>query len=131
MYMNDSSTLGNARLEFNAQLSTCILDVDDVKYVINYDYPNSSEDYIHRIGRTGRSDQTGTAYTFFTPNNSRQAKDLVNVLQEARQEVNPELSKMAMRGGGGGGNWRGNNSWGYQRNRNFGGSNSHKKFNHY
>ncbi|KAG8276281.1 putative ATP-dependent RNA helicase ddx17 [Homalodisca vitripennis] len=107
------------------------LDVDDVKYVINYDYPNSSEDYIHRIGRTGRSDQTGTAYTFFTPNNSRQAKDLVNVLQEARQEVDPELNKMAMRGGGGGGNWRGNNKWGYQRNRNFGGSNSHKKFNEY
>lgn len=85
-----------------------VLDVDDVKYVINYDYPNSSEDYIHRIGRTGRCDQTGTAYTFFTPSNSRQARDLVNVLTEANQEVNPELSKLAMRGGGGGGgNWRG------------------------
>ena len=31
------------------------LDVDDVKFVINYDYPNNSEDYIHRIGRTGKS----------------------------------------------------------------------------
>jgi len=112
------------------------LDVDDVKYVINYDYPNSSEDYIHRIGRTGRSDQTGTAYTFFTPNNSKQARDLINVLTEANQEVDPELSKLAMRGGGGGGgNWRGRNQWGYQRNnnnRNFGGrERSHQKFNDY
>ena len=32
------------------------LHVDDVKFVINYDYPNNSEDYIHRIGRTGRKD---------------------------------------------------------------------------
>lgn len=62
-----------------------MLDVDGIKYVINYDYPNSSEDYIHRIGRTGRSDTTGTSYAFFTPNNSRQSKDLVSVLQEANQ----------------------------------------------
>lgn len=60
-------------------------DVDGIKYVINYDYPNSSEDYIHRIGRTGRSDTTGTSYAFFTPTNFRQAKDLVSVLKEANQ----------------------------------------------
>lgn len=61
------------------------LDVEGIKYVVNFDYPNSSEDYIHRIGRTGRSDSTGTSYAFFTPNNSRQAKDLVSVLKEANQ----------------------------------------------
>ena len=43
------------------------LDVDDVKFVINYDYPNNSEDYIHRIGRTGRKGRTGTSYTLFSP----------------------------------------------------------------
>lgn len=53
--------------------------------MINYDYPNSSEDYIHRIGRTARSDTTGTSYAFFTPGNFRQAKDLVSVLNEANQ----------------------------------------------
>lgn len=62
-----------------------ITDVDGIKYVINFDYPNSSEDYIHRIGRTGRSKAKGTSYAFFTPSNSRQAKDLVSVLQEANQ----------------------------------------------
>ncbi|XP_026275396.1 ATP-dependent RNA helicase p62 isoform X1 [Frankliniella occidentalis] len=79
------------------------LDVDDVKFVVNYDYPSNSEDYIHRIGRTGRSSKTGTSYAFFTQENSRQARDLVNVLKEANQVVSAELEGMASRGGGGGG----------------------------
>ncbi|KAJ1531472.1 hypothetical protein ONE63_000147 [Megalurothrips usitatus] len=83
------------------------LDVDDVKFVVNYDYPNNSEDYIHRIGRTGRSTKTGTSYAFFTHENSKQARDLVNVLREANQVVAPELEQMASRGGGGGGGFRG------------------------
>ena len=67
------------------------LDVDDVKFVINYDYPNNSEDYIHRIGRTGRKDTTGTAYTLFTSGNGAKAKDLISVLSEAKQVVNPKV----------------------------------------
>ncbi|KAF7992608.1 hypothetical protein HCN44_004952 [Aphidius gifuensis] len=91
------------------------LDVDDVKYVINFDYPSSSEDYIHRIGRTGRSSSTGTSYAFFTPQNSRQAKDLVNVLTEAKQVINPKLAELAQRGGGGSGSggYGARNRWGY------------------
>lgn len=85
------------------------LDVEGIKYVINYDYPNSSEDYIHRIGRTGRSQSTGTSYAFFTPSNFRQAKDLVSVLQEANQIINPKLSELASRGGG----YSGKGRWGY------------------
>uniref|UniRef100_A0A8C2WS66 RNA helicase n=2 Tax=Cyclopterus lumpus TaxID=8103 RepID=A0A8C2WS66_CYCLU len=81
------------------------LDVEDIKFVINYDYPNSSEDYVHRIGRTARSSNKGTAYTFFTPGNLRQARDLVRVLAEARQAINPKLLQFVEsgRGGGGGG----------------------------
>lgn len=71
------------------------LDVEDVKNVINYDYPNSSEDYIHRIGRTGRCEQAGTAYTFFTPSNARQARELISVLQEAGQVSPNELLELA------------------------------------
>lgn len=70
-------------------------DVDDVKYVINFDYPSSSEDYIHRIGRTGRKHQTGTAYAFFTTQNMKHASDLIEVLREAGQSINPRLSEMA------------------------------------
>ncbi|XP_031834067.1 uncharacterized protein LOC116427636 isoform X2 [Nomia melanderi] len=71
------------------------LDVEDVKYVINFDYPNSSEDYIHRIGRTGRCQSAGTAYAYFTPNNARQAKELISVLEEAGQVINPQLADLA------------------------------------
>lgn len=79
-------------------------DVEDIKFVINFDYPNCSEDYVHRIGRTGRSTNTGTAYTFFTPRNAKQASDLVNVLREAKQVISPKLlqleeSSKGMRGG--------------------------------
>ncbi len=70
-----------------------------MKYVINYDFPNTSEDYIHRIGRTGRCSQTGTSYAFFTRNNSRLARDIIDVLKEANQEINPALLQMS--GGGG------------------------------
>lgn len=41
-------------------------DVRNITHVINYDYPNNSEDYIHRIGRTGRAGAKGTAITLFT-----------------------------------------------------------------
>lgn len=61
------------------------LNVDGIKFVINFDYPNNSEDYIHRIGRTGRSDTLGSSFTFFTKQNARQAKDLISVLHEANQ----------------------------------------------
>lgn len=44
----------------------------------------------------------GTAYTLFTPGNSAKAKDLVDVLQEAKQTVNPKLVEMAQCGGFGG-----------------------------
>lgn len=40
------------------------IDIDDVSLIVNYDVPNNPEDYIHRVGRTGRYDKTGTAITF-------------------------------------------------------------------
>lgn len=70
-----------------------------MKFVINYDYPSNSEDYVHRIGRTGRSQKTGTAYTLFTVQNAAKANDLIAVLQEANQVVNPRLFDLAKAGG--------------------------------
>lgn len=69
--------------------------MEDVKFVINYDYPNNSEDYVHRIGRTGRSKRTGTAYTLFTAKNAPKARDLIAVLEEANQMVNPKLLELS------------------------------------
>lgn len=70
------------------------LDVDDIKYVINFDYPNCSKDYVHRIGRTGRCSRSGTAHTFFTPSDGNQADDLMAVLKEANQTISPELMQL-------------------------------------
>ncbi|KAI1154933.1 RNA helicase [Nemania diffusa] len=88
------------------------IDVRNITHVINYDYPNNSEDYIHRIGRTGRAGAKGTAITFFTTDNSKQARDLVGVLQEAKQQVDPRLAEMARYGGGGGGGRYGGRGYG-------------------
>uniref|UniRef100_A0A6Q2Y8R6 RNA helicase n=1 Tax=Esox lucius TaxID=8010 RepID=A0A6Q2Y8R6_ESOLU len=85
---------GKAPILIATDVASRGLDVEDIKFVINYDYPNSSEDYVHRIGRTARSTNKGTAYTFFTPGNLRQARDLVKVLEEARQAINPKLLQL-------------------------------------
>jgi ATP-dependent RNA helicase DBP3 len=45
------------------------LDIPDVEVVINYSYPLTTEDYVHRIGRTGRAGKKGVAHTFFTQQN--------------------------------------------------------------
>merc|ERR1712166_1081194 len=81
------------------------LDVKDIKYVINYDFPGSIEDYIHRVGRTGRAGATGSSYTFFTSDKAKHAGDLIKVLREASQPVPAELEKLAGGGGGGGRKW--------------------------
>lgn len=84
------------RPHFYHKLNSTSTDIDDVKFVVNYDYPSNSEDYIHRIGRTGRSNNTGTAYTLFTPTNGAKANDLINVLREAKQTINPKLLELGM-----------------------------------
>ncbi|XP_037817911.1 ATP-dependent RNA helicase dbp2 [Lucilia sericata] len=103
------------------------LDVDDVKFVINYDYPSNSEDYVHRIGRTGRSNNTGTAYTLFTNSNANKANDLIQVLKEANQVINPRLVDMASSQSRRGGR---NNSQGYKKmssQQSYGGNNNYQQ----
>ncbi|XVE67901.1 hypothetical protein DITRI_Ditri09bG0025200 [Diplodiscus trichospermus] len=76
------------------------LDIKDIRVVINYDFPTGVEDYVHRIGRTGRAGATGLAYTFFGEQDSKHASDLIKVLEGANQRVPAELRDMASRGGG-------------------------------
>ncbi|KAF6137066.1 hypothetical protein GIB67_030830 [Kingdonia uniflora] len=85
-----------------------LADVKDIKCVINYDFPSSLEDYVHRIGRTGRAGAKGAAITFFTHTNAKFARELVKILQEAGQIVSPALAGLARSGfsGGSGGNFR-------------------------
>lgn len=79
-------------------------DVKGVECVINFDFPNNVEDYVHRIGRTGRAGAKGTAITFFSHSNSKSARELCDLISEAGQEVPDELneiSRNARMGGGG------------------------------
>eukprot|EP01025_Chloroclados_australasicus_P065012 TRINITY_DN878_c0_g1_i1.p1 TRINITY_DN878_c0_g1~~TRINITY_DN878_c0_g1_i1.p1 ORF type:complete len:659 (-),score=77.98 TRINITY_DN878_c0_g1_i1:125-2002(-) len=70
------------------------LDIPDVQMVINYTFPLTIEDYVHRIGRTGRAGKAGISHTFFCPRADKgKAGELVNVLREAGQKVPEELLK--------------------------------------
>jgi len=79
------------------------LDVKDIRLVVNFDMPNTIEDYVHRIGRTGRAGAVGESVSFFTDKNSRMAKELVEILHEAGQQIPPALMSVAGSGGYGGG----------------------------
>jgi superfamily II DNA/RNA helicase len=71
------------------------LDIDDIRIVINLDYPSQTEDYVHRIGRTARSGAKGTAYSFFTRENAKQAHELIQLLKDSNQDVNEKLYEMS------------------------------------
>ncbi|KAL3649320.1 DEAD-box ATP-dependent RNA helicase 37 [Castilleja foliolosa] len=84
------------------------LDIPHVSHVVNFDLPNDIDDYVHRIGRTGRAGKSGLATAFFNEKNSSLASPLANLMQESNQEVPAWLSTF----GGGGRNRRGGGSGG-------------------
>ncbi|KAG5665596.1 hypothetical protein KAF25_009721 [Fusarium avenaceum] len=69
------------------------LDIPEVKLVINVTFPLTIEDYVHRIGRTGRAGKTGEAITFFTVEDKSHSGSLVNILRGANQPVPEDLLK--------------------------------------
>ena len=79
--------------------------------MINLDYPSQTEDYVHRIGRTARSGAKGTAYSFFTRENAKQAPELIQLLKDSHQDVNEKLNEMAKMRYFGGGNSRGGSGY--------------------
>lgn len=70
------------------------LDISNVGLVINYDMPKQMDDYVHRIGRTGRAGQRGTAIGFVN-DKCRYCNELAGLLRQANQEVPPWLSQVA------------------------------------
>jgi len=118
---------GKTPILFATDVAARGLDVDDIKVVINFDYPQCSEDYVHRIGRTGRVEKMGLAYTFFTLTNAPKAGDLIKVLEEAKQEIPPQIYQLlemgkSFRGRQRGGRWRSQDYGGSFGGGGFGGS---------
>jgi len=71
------------------------LDIPNVKHVINFDLPSDIEEYVHRIGRTGRVGNLGLATSFFNDKNKNIVRDLCELLNEAHQEVPTWLESMS------------------------------------
>jgi len=61
--------------------------VKDINIVINYDMPNCIEDYVHRIGRTGRAGEKGIAYSFFTNKDLSIAPEIVKILENSEEKI--------------------------------------------
>ncbi|XP_039565710.1 probable ATP-dependent RNA helicase DDX4 isoform X4 [Passer montanus] len=78
------------------------LDIENVQHVINFDLPSTIEEYVHRIGRTGRCGNTGKAVGFFDNNSDGHlARPLIKVLSDAQQEVPVWLTEVAFEAEGG------------------------------
>ncbi|MFN8588865.1 MAG: DEAD/DEAH box helicase [Burkholderiaceae bacterium] len=89
------------------------IDVDDITHVINFDVPHTPEDYVHRIGRTGRAEATGDAFTLMSPEERRDVDAIEKFLGRsilrvqvpdfdyARRQASPEPAGHGGHGGHG------------------------------
>ena len=82
---------GFKRGDFHVLVATDIaargIDVSRVSHVINYDIPDTPEAYTHRIGRTGRAERTGEAFTFVTPEDEGAVRAIERSLGERIERV--------------------------------------------
>ncbi|TVY56097.1 ATP-dependent RNA helicase ded1 [Lachnellula cervina] len=101
----------------------------EVTHVVNYDLPTDIDDYVHRIGRTGRAGNTGISTAFFNRGNRGVVRDLLELLKEANQEVPAFLENIAREGAGfGGGGGRGGGRSGGGRGRGGAANRDFRKF---
>eukprot|EP01039_Chlorochromonas_danica_P009070 gene9070-10009_t len=71
------------------------LDVPAIVLVINFNCPNHLEDYVHRVGRTGRAGRKGVAYTFLTEKDDQYAHVIIQALKKSGQSIPPDLQNLA------------------------------------
>jgi len=82
---------GSCKVMIATDVAARGLDIQDVDWVVNFDFPLDIENYIHRIGRTGRAEKKGRSLTYMTMDDARYAKKLRKILEESNQEVPVDL----------------------------------------
>jgi len=88
-----SFTKGESLILVATDVASRGLDIKGVGLVVNYTFPLTIEDYVHRIGRTGRAGESGRAITFFTEEEKGRSGELQNVLKEAGAVIPEALAK--------------------------------------
>ncbi len=84
---------GRVRALVATEVAARGLDIKELPFVVNYELPNVPEDYVHRIGRTGRAGATGTAVSLVAPDESGLLKDIERLIGKAiRREAMPAIS---------------------------------------
>ncbi|XP_037076952.1 probable ATP-dependent RNA helicase DDX43 [Pollicipes pollicipes] len=88
---------GSCRVLFATDVASRGIDIADVTLIVNFDFPRHIEDYVHRVGRTGRAGKTGRAVTFMVREDWRHAAELIEILQKNQAEVPDWLVEMSER----------------------------------
>jgi ATP-dependent RNA helicase RhlE len=78
---------GNVRVLVATDIAARGIDIDSLKYVINYDLPNVAETYVHRIGRSGRAGEEGTAISLCEPEENAYLKDIEKLIDQKIEKV--------------------------------------------
>ncbi|HHE07338.1 MAG TPA: ATP-dependent helicase, partial [Chlorobaculum parvum] len=78
---------GETRVLVATDIAARGIDVDDLEYVINIDLPNVAETYVHRIGRTGRAGNRGTAYSFCNAEEKEYLRDIEKLIDKSIQVI--------------------------------------------
>merc|ERR1719413_285923 len=89
---------GKAKVLVATDVAQRGLDIKNVACVINYDPPANMEDYVHRIGRTGRAGEKGDAYTFLYENETGPAQNIMKIMKKSGHPIPPVLQEIC--GGG-------------------------------
>ena len=79
----DAFRNGEAKLLIASDVAARGLDIPDVSHVFNFDVPHHADDYVHRIGRTGRAGKTGTAYTIVGPGDGRALAEIEKLIGQS------------------------------------------------
>ena len=85
---------GSCKVMIATDVAARGLDVNDIDWVVNFDFPLDIENYIHRIGRTGRAAKKGSSLTYMTWDDARYAKKLKKIMLESNQAIPEQLEEL-------------------------------------